>query len=403
MEDWALIRRLAAEEVPHAAIARRLGISRTTVVKAVNSDVPPRYERTPAVTSFATVEARVRGLFSDTPDMPATVLAERVGWAGSSSWFRDNVARIRPECEPKYPSDRIVWEAGDAAQCDLWFPPKKIPLENGTAALLPVLVITLAYSRYVLGRMIPSKTTEDLLLGTWALLGLLGRVPRRLIWDNERGIGRGRHRSEGVPAFMGTLATRLVLLPPRDPESKGVVERRNGWFETSFMPGRTFASAADFNEQFTDWLGTANTRVVRTIGARPADRLEADKAAMLTLPPVPPVVGWRNQVRLGRDYYVRVASNDYSVDPTAIGRMVQVRADLDRVQVKLDGRLVGDHPRLWARGLTVTDTAHVETAARLRREFQQFQQPQPRPAPDALVRDLADYDRAFGIDTEAQR
>ena len=403
MEDWALIRRLAAEEVPHAAIARRVGISRTTVVKAVNWDGPRRYERTPAVTSFATVEARVRGLLSDTPDMPATVLAERVGWAGSSSWFRDNVARIRPECEPKDPSDRIVWEAGDAAQCDLWFPPKKIPLENGTAALLPVLVITLAYSRYVLGRMIPSKTTEDLLLGTWALLGLLGRVPRRLIWDNERGIGRGRHRSEGVPAFMGTLATRLVLLPPRDPESKGVVERRNGWFETSFMPGRTFASAADFNEQFTDWLGTANTRVVRTIGARPADRLEADKAAMLTLPPVPPVVGWRNQVRLGRDYYVRVASNDYSVDPTAIGRMVQVRADLDRVQVKLDGRLVGDHPRLWARGLTVTDTAHVETAARLRREFQQFQQPQPRPAPDALVRDLADYDPAFGIDTEAQR
>ena len=48
---------------------------------------------------------------------------------------------------------------------------------------------------------------------------------------------------------MGTLATRLVLLPPRDPESKGVVERRNGWFETSFMPGRTFASPADFTER----------------------------------------------------------------------------------------------------------------------------------------------------------
>jgi len=40
---------------------------------------------------------------------------------------------------------------------------------------------------------------------------------------------------------MGTLATKLVLLPPNDPESKGVVERRSGWFETSFMPGRTVA------------------------------------------------------------------------------------------------------------------------------------------------------------------
>lgn len=392
-----MIRRLAGEGVPHARIAARLGISRTTVIKAVKSEAPPRYERTPAETSFATVEARVRGLLSDTPDMPATVLAERVGWTGSSSWFRDNVAQIRPEYQPADPADRIVWEAGDAAQCDLWFPPRKIGLENGTATLLPVLVITLAYSRFVLGRMIPTRTTEDLLLGMWRLIGPLGRVPRRLIWDNERGIGRGPNRSQGVPAFMGTLATRLVLLPPRDPESKGVVERRNGWFETSFMPGRDFASPQDFNEQFTDWLTMANTRVVRTIGARPADRLEADKAAMLALPPVPPVVGWRSQVRLGRDYYVRIASNDYSVDPTAIGRVVDARADLDRVRVRLDGRLVAEHPRLWARGVTVTDTAHVATAARLRR---QFQQPRPRPEVDELVRDLADYDKAFGIDTE---
>jgi len=38
LEDWALIRRLAAEGVPKARIAERLGISRTTVTKAVNSD-----------------------------------------------------------------------------------------------------------------------------------------------------------------------------------------------------------------------------------------------------------------------------------------------------------------------------------------------------------------------------
>ena len=163
MQDWALIRTLAGEGVPHARIAARLGISRTTVIKAVKSEAPPRYERTPIETSFATVEARVRVLLTDTPDMPATVIAERVGWTGSSSWFRDNVARIRPEYQPLDPADRIVWEAGDAAQCDLWFPPKKIPLENGTATLLPVLVITLAYSRFMLGRMIPTRTTEDLL------------------------------------------------------------------------------------------------------------------------------------------------------------------------------------------------------------------------------------------------
>ena len=396
MEDWALIRRLVADGVSRRQVARDLGIGRSTVERALASDRPPKYERPAVPTAFTPFEPLVRQMLAGHPDMPATVIAERVGWTGSITWFRDNVRRLRPEHRPVDPSDRLTWLPGDAAQCDLWFPPRKIPLEDGTEVLLPVLVITSAYSRFVLGRMIPTRHTEDLLLAMWELLQQLGRVPRRLIWDNEPGIGRGKRHAEGVAAFTGTLATTLLRLRPRDPESKGVVERRNGFFETSFMPGRDFACPADFNTQFADWLSIANGRVVRTIKARPVDLLDADKAAMLSLPPAAPATGWVNRVRLGRDYYVRVDSSDYSVDPTVIGRVVDVHADLSRVEVRLDGRIVARHDRVWARGQTVTDDAHV-AAAKLLRE--QYRHPAP-PAPDpheGLVRDLADYDRAFGL------
>ena len=385
------------EGEPKARIAARLGVSRTTVIKAVSSESPPRYERKAAPTSFTPFEARVRELLTETPSMPATVLAERVGWEGSIRWFRDNVKRLRPEQARIDPADRLVWAAGDAAQCDLWFPPRKIPLEDGTAKLLPVLVITPAHSRFALGRMIPTRKTEDLVLGSWELIKQLGRVPRRLLWDNEPGIGRGKRHAGGVDSFMGTLATKLVLLPPRDPESKGIVERRNGWFETSFMPGRSFSSPADFNEQFSDWLTLANRRVVRTLRAAPTDLIDADLAGMLPLPPIPLHLGWRNRIRLGRDYYVRIDTNDYSVDPSVIGRLVDVTADLDRVRVRADGRIVAEHERVWARGMTITDPAHVETAARLRTQFQH--RPAVHPADD-LARDLADYDRAFGLTGE---
>ena len=156
-------------------------------------------------------------------------------------------------------------------------------------------------------------------------------MPRRLIWDNEPGIGR-RGVTEPVAVFAGTLATKVVLLPRKDPQSKGIVERRNGFFETSFMPGRHFESPADFNAQFTDWLTTANARVVRTIKAHPSELLAADKEAMLPLPPAVMHLRWRNHVRLGRDYYVRVDTCDYSVDPRAIGARVDVSADLDTVR-----------------------------------------------------------------------
>lgn len=393
MEDWALIRRLVAEGVPRRQVARQLDIGRATVDRAVASDRPPKYERRAAPTAFTPFEARVRAILSEHPEMPATVIAERVDWTGSITWFRDNVRLLRPDYRRPDPADRLVWEPGDAAQCDLWFPPKRIPLENGSTALLPVLVMVAAHSRFITGRMLPTRRTEDLLLGSWELIQGLGRVPRRLIWDNESGIGRGGRLAAGVASFVGALAVKLVQLPPNDPESKGVVERRNGFFETSFMPGRTFASPADFNAQFGDWLQRANGRQVRTIKARPVDLIDIDRAKMLPLPPVPLLLGWRQRVRLGRDYYVRLDASDYSVDPIAIGRMVDVSADLDRVRVRLDGRMVGDHARVWARGSTVTDPAHVQTAAVLRRQARQ-----PREAAgDDLVRDLADYDRAFGL------
>ena len=305
VEDWALIRRLVAAGVPQRQVARDLGVGRSTVERALASERPPKYERPVVSTSFAPFEPLVRQLLKDTPDMPATVIAERVGWTGSITWFRDNVRRLRPEHRPVDPSDRLIWLPGDAAQCDLWFPPRKIPLEDGSKTLLPVMVITAAHSRFMLGQMIPTRHTQDLLLGMWELLRQLGRVPRRLIWDNESGIGRGKRHADGVGAFAGTLATTLQRLKPYDPESKGVVERRNGFFETSFMPRRDFTSPADFNTQFVAWLTIANARIVRTIKTRPIDRLDIDRAAMLPLPPVPPALGWVNRVRLGRDYYVR--------------------------------------------------------------------------------------------------
>jgi len=181
VEDWALIRRLVVDGVPQRQVARVLGVGGSTVSRAVASARPPKYERAAVATSFTPLEPLVRAILAEHPQMPATVIAERVGWAGSITWFRDNVRGLRPQHRKPDPADRLTGRWGDATQCDLWFPPRKISLEDGSRVLLPVLVITAAHSRFMLARMISTRRTEDLLLATWALLGELGRVPRRLI------------------------------------------------------------------------------------------------------------------------------------------------------------------------------------------------------------------------------
>jgi hypothetical protein len=83
---------------------------------------------------------------------------------------------------------------------------------------------------------------------------------------------------------------------------------------------------------------------------------------MLSLPPVAPGTGWRSWLRLPRDHYVRFDSNDYSVHPTVIGRRVELVADLDRVRVFCDGRLIADHDRCWARHQSIHDPTSTPPA-----------------------------------------
>jgi len=119
---------------------------------------------------------------------------------------------------------------------------------------------------------------------------------------------------------------------------------------------------------------------------------------MLLLPPVAPCTGWSYQTRLARDHYVCLDANDYSVHPGVIGRCVQVSADLQRVRVSCEGKLVADHPRCWARHHSLTDPAHAEAAAALRKKRVSLAR-QPQGA-DVERRALADYDRALGLDGE---
>ena len=404
VEDWAEIRRLRkAERMPIKVIARVVGCSKNTVKSALAADGPPVYARPVRGSVVDPVEPRIRELLQATPTMPATVIAERIGWPYSIRVLRDRVSELRPVYLPPDPASRTVYLAGEIAQCDFWFPPIELPVgfeQTRTATQLPVLTMITGYARWASALLLPSRAAEDLYAGWWRLIEGLGAVPRVLVWDGEGAIGRWRARKPELTAacqgFRGVLGAKVLICKPADPEAKGGIERLHDYLERSFLPGRAFTSPADFNAQLTDWLRLANSRAKRSLGCAPADRIGADRQAMLTLPPVPPVTGWQTTGRLARDHYVRLDSNDYSVHPCAVGRRILIRADLDRVRVWCDGQLVADHERVWARHQTISDGEHLVAAKLLRLGRADL----VRPPQDTQVetRNLIDYDTALGLD-----
>lgn len=398
VEDWAEIRRLhRAERMPIKAIARRLGIARNTVREGLRSDEPPRYERASKGSAVDVFEPAIRDLLKEFPAMPASVIAERVGWERGITVLRDRVAELRPLFLPPDPCQRTWYPPGELVQFDLWQPDVLIPLGFGQADKLWVVVGVSGFARFTGAWMVPSRAAHDVLSGMLIVLHQFGAVPRTAVWDQEGCIGQwkgGRQvLTADYQAFRGTLGMNAVLCGPNDPEAKGLVERANGYLETSFLPGRRFDSVADFNRQLEFWLRRANHRIHRTTKVRPAEAIHEDRGAMLSFPPVLPDPSWRFTTRLPRDHYVRVDANDYSVNPRFVGRRIHVRVTLDEVIATCDGTEVARHQRCLAKHQSLLAPDHARTLRAMRAEATLA----AATGDEVEERDLSVYDRISGV------
>jgi transposase len=147
--------------MPIKQVARVMGGSKNTVKRALTADGPPRYQRRVGDGSIVDgVEPRIRELLAAWPTMPATVIAERIGWTRGLTVLKDRIRELRPVYLPPDPASRTAYQAGEVAQCDLWFPAITLPVGFGQtrpATRLPVLVMVTGYARWLSARLIPSR------------------------------------------------------------------------------------------------------------------------------------------------------------------------------------------------------------------------------------------------------
>jgi transposase len=391
VEQWAEIRRLHfVKGLSQREIHRRTGLHRDTIRKALASSEPPVYRRDPSGSKLDLFKDEICRLLGEDPRLPGVrvrELLEPLGCTASKTIVDDYLREIRPLfAPPPRTFQRTVYRPGELCQFDLWQPGEEVPVGHGQTRRGWVVIACLGYSRAGAGVLVFSKQTEDLLAGIAGCLERLGGLAQTLVWDRQAGIhGHSGQPSEAFAAFCGQLRVGWHFCEGGDPQAKGAVERLQGYAETNFEPGRQFANELDFQDQLDGWFVKVNARVHKTLRARPVDRLAEERAIMARLPERMPDTARRWTTRVPPDPYLRIDTNDYSLDPALVGRRVEVIVEQRTVTaVALDtGELACRHARVFARHRTLTALEHARALRDGRR---------PPAETQVQVRPLARYD-----------
>jgi transposase len=398
VEQWAWLRREHfVDGVSIKKLARRTGLSRNTIRKALRSDQPPAYRRRPAESKLDLFKDEIHALLRADGQMESQRIRELLieqGFEGGKTITDDYVREVRPFFLDQRTYQRTVYRPGDVAQFDLWQPKREIPVGYGQTRKGYVVVGALGFSRFGAGALVFSKEAPDVLWGMWRCVSRFGALPERLVVDREGCLHAGGGRpTEEFASFCGQMSVGWRILDPGDCEAKGVVERLQGFIETSFEPGRSFANELDFQDQLDRWFDErANVRLHRTLRERPVDRLERERESLRALPEAGPGLDRRVVLRVPPQPYVHIDRNDYSLDPRLVGRRVEVRVSQRQIVAgALDtGELACRHRRVFAAGQELTDPAHQEQLEQLRLARYAGK---PPAGEDVEVRDLAVFDR----------
>lgn len=276
VHDWAEVHRLRREGLSKTVISERLGMSRTTVRRLASMSTPPRYERSTSASLLDPFKGEIASMLDQDAKVATTVVIERLrrgGYAGGITILKDHLAKVRPAFLAAKTYQRTSYLPGEISQIDWWHTGARIPIGKGATKEAFGLVATLPASAAHAAVFTLSRTISDLLPAVLGCFERLGGAPERVVCDNDASIVRERRGGvailhDEVAAFFGALAIRVVVLQPGRPQSKGQVERTNGYLDTSFLPLREFVDIDDMQTQHDTGLTTSPTVVTIVASAR---------------------------------------------------------------------------------------------------------------------------------------
>jgi transposase len=257
----------------------------------------------------------------------------------------------------------LSFAPGEAYQFD-WS--HEVVLINGTTVTVKVAHVRLCHSRMLFVRAYPRETQEMVFDAHNRAFAFFKGTCTRGIYDNMKTavdsvfVGKDRQYNRRFLRMCSHYLVDPVACTPASGWEKGQVENQVGVVrERFFTPRLRVASYQELNAWLFD-------RCIAYAKAHKHPELtdrtiwQAFEAERLQLVPISgPFDGFHAiQASVSKTCLVRFDNNKYSVTSRAVGRPVEIQAYAERILIRQDGTIVGEHRRCFGRGETIYDPWH---------------------------------------------
>jgi transposase len=257
----------------------------------------------------------------------------------------------------------LIFAPGEAYQFD-WS--HEIVLINGVTTKVKVAHVRLCHSRMLFVRAYPRESQEMVFDAHDRAFAFFKGTCTRGIYDNMKTavdtifVGKERAYNRRFQQMCSHFLVEPVACTPASGWEKGQVENQVGVVRSRFfIPRLRVKSYAELNIWLLEkCIAFAKAHHHPEFTTQTIWRVFEDERQSLV-----PYAGCfdgfhATPASVSRTCLVRFDHNRYSVMASAVGRPVEVRAYADRIEIRQDGQIVGQHQRSFGRGHTIYDPWH---------------------------------------------
>ena len=328
------------------AVARAVGVSRTTVKKVLASGDGERPQMQRASRLEEEVE-QVRELYVACRGNLVRVHEELgkknvvVGYPTLTAFCREQGIGV----VEKVPAGRYHFEPGVEMQHDT--SPHDVEI-GGRKRRLQCASAVLAHSRMIFAQLYPTFDRFYAKTFLTDAIRYFGGATARCMVDNTNvvvahGTGAAAVIAPEMEAFGKRFGMVFVAHEKGDANRSAHVERQFDHVEKNFYAGRTLANLRDANEQLGAWCEHKNAAHKPRLHAAPRTLFAAELLHLRPLPLWIPEVARIEERRVDVERYVTLHTNRYSCPPALIDQQVEVHETTRHVRIFHRHALVAQH------------------------------------------------------------